>query len=238
MNTEEIKQTLLNFRRKLDNWIGHQNCYICHQSSHLLVCDYCLNDADMEIFPSPGHNLLDLPKVYENLTTPEYEGLYALGNYNGILKGLINQLKFSRKPIVAQVIAEFFTLYLRKRMEISQVIPQGLVPIPLSDIRHIKRQYNQSRLLSQALGNKFSIDTIDALKRVRHTKQQARLNKQMRQMNIQNAFALAMPINVRSIAIVDDVITTGATINEACNTIRQQYPEISISVWCMAVTTL
>lgn len=220
----------------VSNIVGHRTCFICHQSSLLLVCECCLNETKLPLFPSPGHNLLDYPKVAVNLVTPAYESLIALGEYEGVLKGLIHQLKFSSKPLAAAVLAEFFSVYLSPRITAHQTIPDVLIPIPLSNKRHINRQYNQARLLSCELASYFGIQSVDALKRVKYTQQQSRLDKAGRQANIKGAFAIAKPVFVDSIAIVDDVVTTGATINEACTVLQQAYPETSVSVWCMATT--
>ncbi|MFT6268136.1 MAG: ComF family protein [Alphaproteobacteria bacterium] len=233
MNKYEVIKQLI---RKISNLIGHRSCFVCHQSSLLLVCECCLWETQLPLFPVPGHNLLDHPKIYDNLVPPAYESLITLGEYDGVLKGLINQLKFSSKPLAAEVLAEFFAFYLGPRMRVQQSIPDALVPIPLSNRRHVSRQYNQARLLSCALASHFGIESIDGLKRTKYTQQQSTLDREDRQRNIQHAFAINEPFNLESIAIVDDVITTGATVNEACTTIQQAYPNISISVWCIAAT--
>lgn len=200
------------------------------------MCKCCLHEARLPLFPVPGHNLLDYPKVYDNLVPPAYENLVALGEYEGIIKGLINQLKFSGKPLAAEVLACFFKQYLGPRLSIQQALPDALVPIPLSNKRHISRQYNQARLLSSCLASYFGIATIDGLKRNKHTAQQSSLDRHDRQLNIKNAFSIHKDITVDSIAVVDDVITTGATVNEACLTLQHAYPHLKINVWCMAAT--
>lgn len=216
--------------------VGHRNCFICHQNSLQLVCECCLSDTHLPLFPVPGHNLLDYPIVYDNLVPPAYEYLVALGEYEGILKGLINQLKFSSKPLAAEVLGLFFNQYLGPRLNVQQSLPDALVPIPLSTRRHLSREYNQSRLVASALASHFGIETIDALKRNKHTAQQSSLDRYDRQLNIQQAFSINKAINVSSIAIVDDVITTGATVNEASITLQNAYPDLRVSVWCIAAT--
>lgn len=216
--------------------LSHTHCFVCRQSSSDLVCKYCKQDTSIPLFPVPGHNLLDYQAVYKHLVTPHYEGLFALGSYSGILVGLINQLKFGGKPLAADVLSGFFYQYLHLRMLFTNNLPDALVPIPLSKLRYLKREYNQSRLLAQKLGEYFDIPVIDALERTRHTKQQATLGKEQRLTNINSAFKLVTDITVNSVAVVDDVVTTGATVNAACEKIQLKHPDISISVWCMAVT--
>ena len=194
-----------------------------------------MKDTILPLFPSPGHNLLEHQLIYSNLVEPSYEALYALSEYSGIIIGLINKLKFGSQPLAAEVLAQFFQQYLQAKLEVSQAIPDLLIPIPLSRTRYISREYNQARLLCQALGKRFDIPICDALTRNKHTKQQSSLDRDERLLNIQSAFTLNSEITVESIAVVDDVVTTGATINEACKTIQASYPDLKISVWCMAV---
>jgi len=227
-----IEQLLAN----IGSFIGHRACFLCHQSSTELVCKCCLDEAVLPLFPMPGHNLLDYLPVADNLVTPAYTSLIALGEYGGILKGLINRLKFSRQTLAAEVLITLFCQYLQARLSVKQEIPDVLVPIPLSSIRHINRQFNQSRLLSQGLAKRLGVKSYDLLTRARHTKQQSRLDKEDRQHNIRNAFAVKGQYQFSSVAIVDDVITTGATVNEAALAIQEAYPEADVQVWCMAAT--
>lgn len=220
----------------LQSRIGHRHCFICKQASTLLLCEFCTADTVLPLFPSPGHNLLDYEKVSSALAPPAYQGLYSLGKYEGVLARLINQLKFSNQALAAEVLSAFFVQYIGLRLTINNAIPDTLVPIPLSHMRYMQRQYNQSRLLARKLADEFGIKSIDGLKRIKHTKQQSRLNKEERQNNIKNAFAVNLPIEVDSIALVDDVVTTGATINEACLCLLETYPDLRISVWSLAIT--
>jgi len=229
---EKLKQVF----GQIQTQIGHSHCYLCRQASRTLVCDFCMQQAVLPLFPSPGHNLLEYPRVYKHLKPPAYERLFALGKYEGILAGLVNQLKFSKQPLAARVLSDFFIEYLGLRLSINASIPDALVPIPLGHLRYMGREYNQSRLLAQAIAAELGIECIDGLQRIKHTKQQSRLNKEDREDNIRHAFAVNQPINVESIALIDDVVTTGATINEACLCIQEAYPDLRISVWAMAVT--
>jgi ComF family protein len=231
-----LLEKLYLFFSTLQRRIGHRHCYICHQSSSLLICEHCVHEAVLPLFPAPGHNLLNYEAVQKNLAPPAYEALYSLGKYEGVIAGLINQLKFSKQLLAAQVLTAFFVQYLGVRLSISHDLPEALVPIPLSHRRYVQRQFNQSRVLSQRLAKEFGLHNIDALKRVKHTKQQSKLNKEDRQSNVKGAFVVVEDIHVNSIAIIDDVVTTGATINEACACLLDVYPDLHISVWSMAVT--
>lgn len=97
----------------------------------------------------------------------------------------------------------------------------GIVPVPLSAARERERGYNQSRLLAAALAQQWDLPVFDALLfRTRHTRAQARLTPEDRLHNVASAFRVAnVPASLRGahLVLVDDVITTGATLN-ACAT--------------------
>jgi ComF family protein len=176
------------------------------------------------------------PNVIEEIVTPYFHHFYALGKYEGILKPLINQLKFANKPLAAKVLAEFFVSCVYPRISMLDDAPEALIPIPLSAWRYSKRGYNQSLLLAEAIGQLINIPVIESLSRNRHTKAQSALGKSERLDNLHNAFCVKTDITFEHIAIIDDVVTTGATINSACKSLVEIYPDLTISVWSMAVT--
>ena len=92
-----------------------------------------------------------------------------------------------------------------------------LVPVPLHRIRFRERGYNQSSLLARCAARICNISVNERiLTRTRHTNIQARLSSKERVKNVSNAFSVKTPEDVRNkkIILVDDVLTTGVTINE------------------------
>jgi ComF family protein len=176
------------------------------------------------------------PSIAAHLVAPYYHHFYALGEYKGILKPLINRLKFGNNPLAAQVLGHFFMRVVYPRMSQFDELPDAIVPVPLSMWRYVSREYNQARLIARTISQLSSIPMLDCLVRVRHTQAQSQLDREQRLENISQAFSLSKAINCQHIALVDDVVTTGATINSACSSIVDRYPDIKISVWSMAVT--
>lgn len=94
----------------------------------------------------------------------------------------------------------------------------ALVPVPLSEKRMKQRGYNQSERLAAALGLRWKLPVMaDALARTRHTETQTRLTPGERLRNVSNAFTATAPSSIRGahLVLVDDVVTTAATLN-AC----------------------
>ena len=113
-------------------------------------------------------------------------------------------------------------------------LPDCLIPVPLHSFRLVNRGFNQALELARFLSRKFSIP-IDSrlIKRTRHTDPQFDLPHKARQANVRKAFQLkGIPI-YKSVAIVDDIVTSGATANELAGLLKQAGIN-DVSVWALA----
>lgn len=92
-----------------------------------------------------------------------------------------------------------------------------MIPVPLHRARKRERGFNQSEILAEGISQVLDRTTLNTvLKRKRNTKDQTHLNVQQRKENVEGAFVVAHPDKVmgKMIILVDDVMTTGATLNE------------------------
>ncbi|MCX5681624.1 MAG: ComF family protein, partial [Candidatus Omnitrophica bacterium] len=99
-----------------------------------------------------------------------------------------------------------------------------LVPMPIHPAKHREREFNQTELLCKLLGKKFGIPVFTRnLIRHKNTDPQAFLEEKERWTNVQDAFRIRKPLTLRnkSILILDDLMTTGATACEAAKTCKQ-----------------
>lgn len=131
--------------------------------------------------------------------------------FGGPWRHAIHALKYEGQRALAPALAAF----LPPLPEGAQ--PDLIVPVPLFPGREKWRGYNQSALLAEALGARLGLDVCaDALRRVRDTRSQVGLSRQERQRNVSDAFtARADRVAGRRVLLVDDVVTTGATLS-AC----------------------
>ena len=134
----------------------------------------------------------------------------AIGPYDAALKEIVHALKYDPRPTIARHIAA-------RMLEAGAPVLTGadlIVPVPLHAARERTRGFNQARALAVHLG----LPVVDALARTRRTMSQADLPAAARQANVHGAFALAvrsLEIADHVVVLVDDVSTTGATLN-AC----------------------
>ena len=133
----------------------------------------------------------------------------SIGPYEGALRAIVHALKYDGRPTIARHLA------LRMRAAGAEVLAGAdfVMPVPLHASRERARGFNQARELARHLG----YPVADALTRVRRTAPQADLPAAKRHGNVRDAFACRRGAAVRrcTIVLVDDVSTTGATLN-AC----------------------
>jgi len=122
-------------------------------------------------------------------------------------------LKYQQATFLVPVLADFTLESLRVR----PVEPELVVPVPIGPKRRKQRGYNQSELLAQCIGARLNVPVSLALQRVREGRSQIGLGETERRANVHGAFASALSETVvgKRILLVDDVMTTGATL-DAC----------------------
>jgi ComF family protein len=156
--------------------------------------------------------------------------IISVFDYNEHTQLLIRNIKYSGKRALAADLAGYHPglLSLNSRFDI-------LIPVPLHWTRLRKRGYNQAEWFAKGVSSITKIPVVrDAVCRVRSTGTQTKLDKSERGDNIRNAFALRKQaeslVAGKRVLLVDDVITTGATIAECANVI--------ISAGCKSVTVM
>lgn len=102
-----------------------------------------------------------------------------------------------------------------------------ITPVPLFWWKKLRRTYNQAEILSKIIYQETSIPLIESLIRIKNTKTQTKLDHKKRQENVHNAFALKKGINIKGkkVVVIDDVMTTGATIKECARVLKEKGAE-------------
>lgn len=136
----------------------------------------------------------------------------AAGPYEGDLKEAVLRLKYTGQKVLAAHLSELMFQSLENN---HLIMAQVLTAVPLSPERLRQRGFNQSELLAFGLAEKMKIPLLPVLRKVRETPSQTGLDRAGREENLVGAFALTDPGAVRgkTVILVDDVITTGNTLN-------------------------
>jgi ComF family protein len=198
-------------------------CFLCSSNSkgHETICQACLRDLP--------HNTDACPACAKpgaasrlcadclNQTRTFVDNTWTLFRYQYPVNRLIQHMKFNQGIDIANHLGRMLgKLFLNHRT----ALPDCIIPVPLHYRRLIARGYNQSleiaRPLSRQLGIK--LDT-SSCKRFRATTPQSNLLAKKRRQNVRNAFSASKTMDYKHILLVDDVITTGSTVNELARTL-------------------
>jgi len=153
---------------------------------------------------------------------PIYDQALAAGLYEGALRSAIHRLKYSGRPELARPLAAFMAGRLGPPFFPPQV--DLILPVPLHRKRLRERGFNQALLLARKLFHEYQpLIRFDLLLRTRWTEPQVNLKGPERLANVRRAFALSDPAAAkkRSVLLMDDVYTTGATVNECARVLKK-----------------
>lgn len=157
-----------------------------------------------------------------SLGGPEREGLavWAFAPYGGPLATAIARLKFGGRPDLARPLGAL--LGALAAAEARNV--EGVVPLPLHPLRRVERGYDQAALLGGVVAARLGVPLLPGLvRRVRHTPAQTTLDRAARLANVRGAFACASAARLagRRVLLLDDVATTGATLQACAEALAQ-----------------
>lgn len=169
---------------------------------------------------------------------PPYDAARAVFRYEGGSRRLVTGYKYYDRTLATPMFARWLARAAGAQLGRTDVI----VPVPLHRWRLLRRRYNQSALLARELGRVTGIPFhADALRRTRHTAQQAGLTREERLENVRDAFAVPAKrlqhIDGKSVMLVDDVLTTGATLHACTGALRAAGAE-AVYVVTLGRTTL
>ncbi len=206
----------------------HTGCIFCDNDCDIVsdydICSNCLNELPVNyenICKKCGKPLKEESSCKLCKHTKHYFKLArAPFKYEGKIKEALLSLKFNNGRYVASSLAYFLFLeYSNLEIEADLVIP-----LPISEQRMKERGYNQSTLLAQSFCKLTNLPLIDnCLVRVKNTEKQSNLPLEKRKDNVKNAFKVSSRKSVKDkiIVLIDDIFTTGATVNSACKTLLQ-----------------
>ena len=208
-------------------------CYLCQQHCKAAVCEVCEQDCLFFNNQKVAGNLLNWPNIKQGLTPGPYQKMCALSYFQWPLDHLIRRFKYGH-PLLAEPLAQWF---LRYSAVSSFPLPDCLLPVPISPWRFAKRQYHQTLLLADYLGKHLDIPVMSkwAHRRGWQRSQQS-LGRRERLRNLKQAYELGSGDFPARVALIDDVVTTGATIATLSRLIHQVAPHTEITVWALAVT--
>lgn len=232
--------------------LGQDNPFSAPVPNHHGLCARCWNDAKF-----CGHAVcnrcgVDMLEGADGLTCvaciqspPQFDHARAVWFYDGVIRDMTLRFKHADATHFAPSLAHYMMPVWAKMLE-NRGVYDVIVPVPLHWKRLVSRQYNQSSLLAQGLGKLTGIPVLpNHLRRIKPTLNQGKFGRAGRYKNVRGAFDYAPDtlarwaerwqggnrgdLSGKSVLLVDDVMTTGATVNQ-CATILKRHGAVSVDV--------
>ncbi len=231
---------IFKIQEKIINLIYPQTCGICGKINNKTICSKC----NIQLKKQEKIGILTKEKLEENSLEMEknFEELMYIFKYEGQIRELILDYKFNEKSYMYKT----FVNFLLKNKKIFENIKKydKIIPVPISKKRYKERGYNQSLLIAKEISMQISYETNNNIKlelvnncliKTKNIIEQSKLNKEDRQHNIQGVYTLknGSILTNKSILLIDDIYTTGSTVNE-CSRVLQQAKPNKIGVLVLA----
>jgi len=237
-----MKSYLKNIQRHVEHWLFPAACVLCGKAGAdgRELCAACVPDLPYNTLACT-RCALPLPVQSEVLCgncqqgAPAYDHALGLFHYTHPVDQLIQRLKFNAKLNMARLFGELMATQLLQQ---KRVLPELIIPVPLHPSRLRTRGFNQALEIARPLAQRLGIPVdYQSCVRSRATAAQSLLPAREKHANVKGAFAVLKPVRARHIALIDDVMTTGHTLEEVAKVLRKAGVE-RIDVWVVARASL
>jgi ComF family protein len=218
--------------RAVVDFVLPPRCLGCQRrlSDHDAICGACWREV--RFIRAPLCDRLGQPLPFDTgelmvsaaaeIEPPDYDRARAVAHFGGRLRRMVHQLKYHDRH-------DAVGLFARWMVEAGQELFDGcdaIVPVPLARRRLIWRRFNQSALLANEIGRRTDLPVRPfLLERRRQTAAQVGLSEAQRRLNVRGAFKVpgrgAKRLAGRNVLLIDDVITTGATVNACARALKR-----------------
>ncbi len=196
------------------------------------VCLRCqANLPETGFFALPGN---PIEKIFYGRLEVKLAGAGYYFTKSSVLQRLIHQLKYNGNQEVGRQLGQWLGIQLKNSGRFSEI--DALIPLPLFPDKEKKRGYNQAAVLSEGIADILNIPVLkNIVLRKRYTDTQTKKGRSERWVNVEGSFEISDRSQLKSkkLLLVDDVITTGATM-EACGHAIKQIEQTELSIATLA----
>lgn len=175
-----------------------EKCIICRTDGFIGLCPYC--------------------KSKINRATIE-NGNLSYGFYGGTLKTLILKFKYESDFTAGYLLSKLLVEMIKE----NEIYADVICYVPMTKKSEKKRGFNQCEVIARHMGYHINVPVSDCIKKIKNTKEQKTLTKEERVKSIKGAFKVSRikDIKNKNVILIDDVMTTGATINECKDVLKK-----------------
>jgi ComF family protein len=225
---------------RLSSWLYAPNCILCSRRchTHRELCAACARDLIWNrhccsICAAPMASESGIQRCGQCLKSPPpWDLAISPLLYTWPLDQLLQRFKFNGDLATGRLLGELLADYLAAGLTIK---PDLLIPVPLHAARLCERGFNQALELARPVARRLRLHVANhnVCVRSKDTAVQSKLDAVERRRNLHGAFAIHRPLTSAHVAILDDVLTTGATAATLALALRQA-GAASVQVWCLA----
>ena len=212
-----------------------------------LTCETCLNSIPIKR-SSCQHCALPLVRSQDFCgdclqQSHYFSKIHAIADYHPPFPALIKKFKYSKNLLEGELLANLLVRSLKFNLSLTEISKiDYLIAVPLHPSKLHKRGFNQAMLIALMLSKKFNIPILnDTIFRSKITVPQEGLSLKQRKQNLSAAFCVKQTdkhkLKDKYIVVVDDVVTTGATVNSLCKELIENHAK-NIDIWCICRTAL
>lgn len=214
MKLRELNKRLISWQKRL----LLRSCILCGSAiqSNTEICPACEKtfkpiDAACPICSSPAKNSKECGRCQKD--PPMFSQTIAMFEYSGAIKTLIHRMKYHQDNFALHTAANLFVHKLQQHKYFA--IPNLIIPVPIHTTRLVHRGFNQSAEITKVVANELQCpQNPHMITKIKHTSSQQSLPLGKRKSNVRGAFSTTMRLDGQSIAILDDVMTSGETLRE------------------------
>ena len=210
-------------------------CVVCDThliSQEKLICIKCLYSLPKTNFHNQKEN--PVAQLFWGRTKIEYATAFFFFNKGSIYQDMMHKFKYNGNKEIGYILGKSFGIQIKESI-FSEI--DIIVPVPLHPKKQKKRGYNQSDWIAKGLAESMQkdIDTTNLIRSVA-TETQTRKSRFERWQNVESIFKIKNPalFEGKHILIVDDVVTTGSTL-DACANILLELKNVKVSIAALAV---
>ena len=229
---------------KILDWVSPRRCEVCLGACDRpsrSICSKCLSKIPFQqvvgVCRYCGREILGLSREFVCEECAEHRPAFEMGGsavrFEGVARQILIDYKYNRHLWMRNDLVDWLESMARVRFPVDEI--DLVLPIPLSLAHRMDRGYNQSSLLAKELARRLDRSYGESiLGRRGNPRRQANLNEAERRENVRHSFRVRQPelIRGRTILVIDDVMTTGATLSACAEELKKAG---AFRVFCLTV---